>query len=144
MKQQRCSFASFLCIIAGLIFLTTPITQAQAPNPEGVWTWSTPGRNGGPDRTNTLTLKLEGSKLSGKLSAPGRGGQAAESAIAEGKIEGTENVSFLLVREFNGNSVTNKYSGKINGDKIIGKIEFTRDGEAQSRNWEANRLTNGK
>jgi hypothetical protein len=144
MKQQRCSFTSFLCIIAGLIFLATPITQAQAPNPEGVWTWSTPGRNGGPDRTNTLTLKLEGSKLSGKLSAPGRGGQASETAIAEGKIEGTESVSFLVVREFNGNWVTNKYSGKINGDKIIGKIEFTRDGEAQSRNWEANRLTNGK
>jgi hypothetical protein len=144
MKHQRCSCASFLCIIAGLIFLATPISHAQAPNPEGIWTWNTPGRNGGPDRTNTLTLKIEGAKLSGKLAAPGRGGQAAETAIADGKIEGTENVSFLVVREFNGNSVTNKYSGKISGDKIIGKIEFTRDGEAQSRNWEANRLTNGK
>jgi hypothetical protein len=144
MKQQQCSCASFLCVIAGLIFLAGPLIHAQDSTPEGIWTWSTPGRNGGPDRTNTLTLKIEGSKLSGKVAAPGRGGQVAETPIAEGKIEGTENVSFVVVREFSGNSVTNKYSGKLSGNKITGKIEFTRDGEAQSRNWEANRLTNGK
>jgi hypothetical protein len=144
MKHQQCSCASFLCIIAGLFFLATPIIHAQASYAEGIWTWSTPGRNGGPDRTNTLTLKIEGSKLSGKVAAPGRGGQVAETAIAEGKIEGAENVSFVVVREFNGNSVTNKYSGKISGNKITGKIEFTRDGEAQSRNWEASRLTDAK
>jgi hypothetical protein len=144
MKHQQCSCASFLCIIAGLIFLAGPLIHAQDSNPEGIWTWSTPGRNGGPDRTNTLTLKIEDSKLTGKLSAPGRGGQVLETAITEGKVEGAENISFLVVREFNGNSVTNKYSGKISGNKITGKIEFTRDGEAQSRNWEASRLTDAK
>ena len=114
-------------------------TPPQAASLAGVWTWSTPGRNGGPDRTNTLTLKLEDSKLTGTLSAPGRGGQTSAAPIADAVVAGGENISFLVVREFNGNALTNKYSGKIAGNKLAGKIEFTRNGEAQSRDWEATR-----
>jgi hypothetical protein len=106
----------------------------------GTWAWAAPGRNGGPNRTNTLILQLENSKLTGKLAAPGRGGQVNETAITEGKLEGG-GISFLIVREFNGNSITNKYTGKIEGDKIHGTSQFTRNGEDQSRDWEASRST---
>jgi hypothetical protein len=108
------------------------------PNVAGTWTWATPGRNGGPDRTNTLTLKIGDSKLNGKLASPGRGGQVNETVISEGKIE-AEAISFVVVREFNGNSIKNKYTGKIDGDKIHGTVQFTRNGEDQSRDWEASR-----
>lgn len=126
--------------LACAILLLALATQAQdkPAGASGTWTWSTPGRNGGPDRTTTLTLKVEGSKLTGKIAAPSRGGQAAETEISEGKVDG-DSISFLLVREFNGNSNTNKYSGKVSADKISGKIETTRNGEAQSRDWEAKR-----
>jgi hypothetical protein len=97
-----------------------------------------PGRNGGPDRTNTLTLKVDGDKLTGKLVTPGRGGRTNEMEIAEGKLAG-DAVSFTITREFNGNTMTSKYSGKVEGDTIKGKIDFERDGEAQSRDWEAKR-----
>lgn len=95
-----------------------------------------PGRNGGPDRTNTLALKLEGDKLTGKLTSPGRDGQATATDISDGKITGAD-VSFCVVRSFNDNTVTNKYSGKFADGVIKGKMEFVRNGEAQSRDWEA-------
>ena len=65
------------------------------------------------------------------------GGAARETEITEGKIKGNE-VSFTVVREFNGNKMTSKYTGKVTADVIKGKMEFERNGETQSRDWEAN------
>jgi hypothetical protein len=56
--------------------------------------------------------------------------------IIDGKAAGAD-VSFSVVRSFNDNTFTNKYSGTIADGTIKGKIEFTRDGEAQTRDWEA-------
>ena len=127
-----------------LLLIGTAAQAADAKtDPAGTWTWTQPGRNGGPDRTNSLALKMEDSKLTGKISAPGRGGQIAETPIAEAKVEG-DAISFTVIREFNGNSMTNKYSGKISTDKITGKIEFVRNGEAQSRDWTASRVADKK
>ena len=44
-----------------------------------------------------------------------------------------------MIRELNGNSVTNKYIGKVKGDKIHDKIQFAGNGEDPSRDWEASR-----
>lgn len=127
-------------IILGAVLLTGTLNLAQAEDkksdPTGTYTWSVPGRNGGPDRTNTLSLKLDGDKLTGKLSSPGRGGAAVDTDIADGKASGAD-ISFTVVRSFNGNTFTNKYSGKLGDDSIKGKMEFTRNGDSQSRDWEA-------
>jgi len=122
-------------LLGGVLLLGAFATQAA--DPSGTYIWTTPARNGGPDRTNTLVLKLDGEKLTGKLSAPGRGGQASESAIADGKISGSD-VSFSVVRSFNGNSMTNKYAGKLADGVIKGKIDSVNmNGDPQSRDWEA-------
>ena len=123
---------------AVLVLGTVTLSQADATkaDPSGTYVWTMPGRNGGPDRTNTLVLKVDGEKLTGKLSAPGRGGQVNETDIADGKITGAA-VSFTVVRSYNGNSMTNKYAGTLADGVIKGKIEFQRNGEAQSRDWEA-------
>jgi len=101
-------------------------------DPNGTWKWSFTGQNG-QTRESTLKLKVEGDKLTGTMS--GRGG---ETAIEEAKIKGEE-ISFQVTREFNGNKVVTKYTGKIAGDTIKGKIESQRDGQPQSRDWEAKR-----
>ncbi len=104
----------------------------------GTWTWTTPGRNGGPERKFTLKLKTEGDKITGKLASPGRGGNVNEIEIKEAKVKDGE-LSFTVTREFNGNSMTQKYSGKVSAESIKGKMEFERNGETQSRDWEAKR-----
>jgi len=113
-----------LCAILAL----GAFSQAYAADASGSWTWSTPGRNGGEPRKNTLKLKVDGDKVTGTVSSPGRGGgQATDTAIESGKISGDE-VSFTVTREFNGNKFVAKYSGKISGDTIKGKIESERGG----------------
>ncbi len=134
-------FTPLLRSLAMAALLTA--TAAFAADVNGSWTWTMPGRNGGPERTSKLTLKAEGSKLTGKIAAPGRDGAVNETPIAEGKLDG-ENLSFVVVREYNGNSNTNRYNGKLSGDKIVGKVEFSRNGEKQSRDWEAKRATESK
>ena len=130
----------FAKILAGAVLLTGVLVQARAEDkkvdPSGTYTWTVPARNGGADRTNTLTLKLEGDKLTGKLSAPGRDGQANSTDITDGKITGAD-VSFCVVRSYNDNTFTNKYSGTLADGTIKGKMDFVRNGEAQSRDWEA-------
>ena len=138
--QRKHAFTSIIKSLSCALLVIGAAAQAAdtKANPAGTWTWTQPGRNGGPDRTNSLTLKMEDSKLTGKLSAPGRDGQSNATAISDAKVDG-DTLSFTVVREFNGNSNTNKYSGKISADKITGKMDSVRNGEAQSRDWEAKR-----
>jgi hypothetical protein len=130
----------FTKILLGAALLVGAMTQAQADDkkvdPSGTYQWVMPGRNGGSDRTNSLALKLEGDKLTGKLTSPGRGGQATETTINDAKLTGGD-VSFNVVRTYNDNTFTNKYTGTIADGAINGKIEFVRDGETQSRDWKA-------
>jgi hypothetical protein len=58
--------------------------------------------------------------------------------ISEGKVKDNE-ISFVVTREFGGNKMVIKYSGKLEGDTIKGKSEFEREGEVRSREWEAKR-----
>jgi hypothetical protein len=127
-------------LVACAVLALAAVARAEdkKADPTGTWTWSVPARNGGPDRTNTLALKVEGDKLTGALSSPRRGGEIAETPIKDGTVKG-EDISFTVTREFNGNTMTSKYSGKVSGDTIKGKNEFQRDGESQSRDWSASR-----
>ncbi|MHB8522119.1 MAG: hypothetical protein ACYDH9_15345 [Limisphaerales bacterium] len=140
MQRKQHRLIPLIKVITCGILALGAFTQAQAgPDPSGSWTWTTPGRNGGPDRKSTLKLKVDGEKVTGTLSAPGRGGQGSDTEISDGKLKGDE-VSFTVNREFNGNKITFKYNGKIDGDTIKGKIEIQREGQdARSRDWEAKR-----
>jgi len=145
MKRSQHALAALTQIVTCAILALGAVVQAQdkKADPTGTWTWTTPGRNGGPDRKSTLKLKVEGDKLTGTLSAPGRGGQSNDSAIADGKLKGDE-ISFTVIREFGGNKITAKYNGKISDDSIKGKIETERNGQTNSRDWEAKRETEKK
>ena len=125
-------------ICATLMLGAAAHADEKKADPAGTWIWTMPGRNGGPDRTNTLTLKVDGDKLTGSVTAPGRGGQVNTTAIEDGKMTGGD-VSFTVNREFNGNKITSKYSGKLSSDSIKGKIDIERDGDTQTRDWEAKR-----
>jgi hypothetical protein len=64
---------------------------------DGKWTVETQGRNG--SQTQTLTLKADGSRLTGSLD----GGQGGPAEIKEGKIDGM-NVSFKVSRAGRGDA----------------------------------------
>jgi hypothetical protein len=134
----------FATILAGAILVMGVLVSARAQDtkvdPTGTYIWNVPTRNYGPDRTNTLVLKLDGDKLTGNLNASTPGGQITTTKICNGKISGA-NISFCVVRSFNGNTVTNKYAGTLTDNVINGTMEYERNGEAQSRDWEAKLTT---
>jgi hypothetical protein len=143
MQLKNSNFASLiktgLCAIVALGLLSQAQAEDKKADASGTWTWTAPSRGGGGgERKMTLKLKTEGDKVTGTLSAPGRDGTPRDTEIADGKIKGDE-VSFTVTREFNGNKMTSKYSGKVSADSIKGKMEFERNGETQSRDWEAKR-----
>jgi hypothetical protein len=125
-----------LCAVMAFGFVSQ--SAAQDKKADGTWTWTMQGRQGGPDRKMTLKLKTEDGKLTGKLSSPGRNQQTTETDIKDAKIKDGE-ISFSVVREVQGNTMTTKYSGKITGDTIKGKMEGERQGQPFSRDWEAKR-----
>jgi hypothetical protein len=132
-------------VITGLcaLFALGFVSQTQAADPSGKWCWTMPGRNGGPDRKITLNLKTEGDKVTGKILTPTRDDPKAETEIKDGKLAGDE-VSFTVIRETRNGKMTLKYKGKVSADGIKGKVEFERDGDTQSRDWEAKRDTEAK
>jgi hypothetical protein len=86
-------------------------------------------------REVTLKLKLEGGKLTGAIVR--RDNQ--ETQIEDAKYKDGE-ISFTVTFERQGQKFTSKYKGKLSGDTITGKRESERDGQTQSRDWEAKRV----
>ncbi len=96
-----------------LLLVALPVWAGDA---SGTWKGSYAGRDG-QTREATITLKSEGEKLTGTVS--GRGGDAP---IKDGVVKGND-ISFSVVRDFGGNQVTVKYTGKLSGDEIQFKVE---------------------
>ena len=130
--------AFVLSAVIALAFTPQAKAEDKSADVTGTWTWTMKGRQGGPDRKMTAKLKMDGNKVTGKLSSPGRDGQVRETEIKDGQVKGDE-LSFSITREMNGNSITTKYSGKVAGDTIKGQTEFERNGETMKRDWEAKR-----
>ena len=120
-----------VCVLT-FIGLSSLVRAEDTPNPTGTWKWSV--KMGDQTREFSLKLKLDGDKLTGSM--PGRDGK--ETPIADGKYKDGE-LSFSITREREGRKMTSKYAGKITGDTLKGKVEFTREGQTQSRDWEAKR-----
>lgn len=110
MTKKLLFVVSILCALALAIY---------AADPSGKWTWEQQGRNG--NTTSTLTLKADGSNLTGSLDG-GRGGPVE---IKDGKVDGNT-VSFSVTRSMGGNDVTTKYTGTLDGDNL--KLEWEQPG----------------
>ncbi len=107
-------------LIAGLMAVS-----ALAADVSGKWAGETAGRNG-QTRPVTLTLKADGSNLTGEMSGM-RGGS---NPISEGKVDG-DNVSFVVKVEFNGNEMKMNYSGKVEGATL--NLKMSREGSDTTR-----------
>jgi hypothetical protein len=138
---MQTKLASLIKLAACAVALAAASVHVQAADkkadPTGTWKWSVPGRNGGPARDNTLTLKRDGDKLTGKLKGGRQGDEGTD--IEDATLKGDQ-ISFKVTREFNGNKIIAKYKGTLSDDTIKGKAEIDRGtGDPQSRDWEAKR-----
>ncbi len=121
----------YVAAVACVLAVMCVARAEEKANPTGTWKYSV-DRNGQTVET-VITLKLDGDKLTGTVSANNN-----ETKIEEGKFKDGE-VSFTVTREVNGNKLTSKYKGTIKGDTFKGKRETERNGQTQSRDFEAKR-----
>jgi hypothetical protein len=111
--------------------LLVVVLAAFAADVTGKWTYEAPGRGGNPGRPTTITLKMDGGKLTGSVPGMmGRGGGGggtppADQAISNAKIDG-DKVYFEVTRDMQGTSFTTKYEGTVSGDEM--KLKITRPG----------------
>jgi len=113
-----------------LLFVTTILFVvafvALAADVSGKWTYQQPGFNGGDPIPVTITLKADGSTLTGSVPPMMRGGGGDPTPITNGKIDG-DKVYFEVSRQGrNGNTFVTKYEGTLSGDDL--KLKITRPG----------------
>ncbi len=131
MKAKHFFSPAFALLIAAMIAAT-----ALAADITGTWTWTVKTKKG-KEFDQKLTLKAEGDKLTGSLAS---GRRQRSTDIANGTVQG-DSISFEVTTERNGNELTAKYQGKVDGDTIKGTTTAERPngGEGRSRPWEAKR-----
>jgi len=98
----------------------------------GNWTWTF--QVNGNEITNKAEFKADGAKLLGSVT----GRNNTKSEIQEGKLAG-DLVSFVIVRERDGQQFKVRYEGKLAGDTITGKMKANFGGEDREFDWVAKR-----
>ena len=116
----------------GAVCLTV---AALAADPTGTWTYSTPGRGGGPGRPTTLTLALKDGMLTGSVS-----GRNGDTPIGDATFK-DDMISFTVTRTFGDNTFKMTFSGKLDGDTITGTMERPdmNGGAPVKTDWKATR-----
>lgn len=100
-----------LFVLASVVVFAADIT--------GKWMSEAPANGrGGPQ---TFTLKQDGDALTGTI----QGGRGGPIEIKNGKVDG-DKVSFDVDREFQGNSITIKYSGTVSGSSMTLSYDMGR------------------
>jgi hypothetical protein len=126
------SLRSLVVALGAACFLTV---AAFAGDPTGNWTWTQPGRNGNPGRPAKLTLALKDGVLTGSMA-----GRQGDTPIADATFK-DDAIAFSITRTMGGNSMTFKYSGKLEGDTITGSFERPNPdgGDPVKVDWKATR-----
>jgi hypothetical protein len=104
--------------VAAFVGTTTQSARADdKASASGKWTWSRK-LPGGQDQQITAKLKQDGENLSGNVASP-----IGAVKIQEGKFKDGQ-VSFqIAIPRGDGTNLTVKFSGKLDGDTITGKVE---------------------
>jgi hypothetical protein len=134
--------AAFVLIVVGV---AASIRAGDDADPSGIWEWkSDPAAK--KTQTSELSLKRNGNTLTGSLfhynsefpKLPKSGQDQIRRNVTIDISDGsTQNggLSFKIVQSFNGRKIVSKYTGKIEGNLIRGKIQVGR----LSREWLAKR-----
>ena len=126
-------FAAAACLAMG--FLTAMSVSADKADPNGTWKWTfkTPD---GQEIAISMTLKLDGDKLTGKVMHDQESFDISDGTFAD------DEVAFNVVREQDANKFTAKFKGKVEADSITGKIDLQIGDENLSFDWNATREKN--
>jgi hypothetical protein len=122
-------------VVLGLVGLSA--AQDKKADPTGTWKCETDVM--GQKRESTLTLKMDGGKLTGTVTWADK----KESKIENAKFKDGE-LTYSVVRELNDQQITITYKLKVEGDTLKGKAEADIGGETRSFDVEGKRQKDKK
>jgi hypothetical protein len=130
---RRNLLASF--VVLAFVFAGVARAADDKKSPiEGTWKWTVQGQNN-QSFEQTMKLKMEGDKVTGVIIGRNNTETKIEDASFKDGVLG-----FTVTRTGqDGTKRVSKYNGKVEGDTIKGKIESERNGQTNSRDWEAKR-----
>ena len=147
MNSYRNLFAVFFaaCFMTVAAFAADESAKASAAadaSPAGTWKWTQSFGGGGQSFERKIQFDYKDGKLTGKmLAGEGAFGATPEAPISDGSFKDGM-ISFSITRDFNGQSFTIKYSGKLEGDTIKGSAEFPSPdgGDPRKLEWNPSRV----
>ena len=104
-------------------------------NVAGKWQWRLPV--GGATRLYEARIDQTFQELSDEVLVEG-GGATSRGARLRGDL-----ITLDLVREFFGQKVTHEFSGRVEGDRIVGRARISGGGNNATLAWEATRVERG-
>ena len=130
--MKKLALASAMLGLLGLLAASNTANAADKDDPTGTWKYKV--KRGDQEVEQTLKLELKDGKLTGTV------GGKQETKIEDGKFKDGE-VAFTVTRERNNMKFVSKYTGKVSGDTIKGKIKSERDGKEVEVDWDAKKET---
>ena len=104
-------------LLSSLAALALAASSLFAADLTGKWVGQMETPNGD-KREMSMNLKADGDKLTGTV-----GGMRGDAEITDGKIAG-DDVSWVVIRNFNGNEMRQAYKGKVSGKEMKLQISF--------------------
>ena len=133
------NFSSITALLIITAALALDVNAAEEPakrSPlEGTWLWSFNNSDG-----SHLTPRLRFRTKGGELTGTSRFRAGSEAPITNIVFKDGQ-VSFDVVRDYLGEPVVTRYTGKLSGTTIKGKIRSTANGEQQVYDWDAKRVS---
>ena len=122
--------ARILAALAAIVMTT----GAFAADIAGNWKWTSQGQNG--TQENTAKFEMKEGKLTGTVTNPRGEAPISAATLKDGAL------AFSVEREYNGNKMVIKYTGKFEGDTIKGSIERPgrNGGDPTKVDWSATRV----
>ncbi|MBL8236285.1 MAG: hypothetical protein JNM66_02625 [Bryobacterales bacterium] len=115
-----------------LLLVVASALAVMAADVAGNWKATAEGPNGTMERT--LSLKVDGTKLTGETVSS----FAGKSVIENGKVEG-ESVTFTIMVKFQDNEMKVSYKGKLTGADTM-SLTAEIEGAGQTIDWKATRV----
>ena len=103
-------------------------------NVAGTWRWQLPVGGSTTGYEVTIAQRFQKLEISGRV-----GGAPAQ--VTDARLNGAE-IGFTLTRELFGQPVTHVFSGRVNGDALVGSVKVSI-GEDERLEWEATRAERG-
>ena len=133
MHFRRSAWQSGVVVSLAFGLLTGGVRADEKQDPSGDWTWSYATTRDKNTPVQTVKLKWDGEKLTGRYVAlEGTETPISEATFRDGKI------SFVVARKLEGKTFTFQYEGKLSGDKIVGSI-YAGSVTKRTIGWQAQR-----